>query len=684
MAKDEHSSIDADPNYELNEKLDKMVEAGMAKTKEWVNFFQESLRYVFGDQLYDRKLHKDWDWLVINYIWPSAIQEIAKLSKNHPKIIANAWEDSDIEFAEVWQSILQWLWEKGLVRTGMRLEQIAAILDGKIFGYRVSKLYWEDNIKWDDENKVWLGDIRHKLWHPAHFWVSPEAEKVDEAQACGTYRYATLEWAQQRWPEFATELEQEAEEFAGEGTGGEGTIWGGRAYTSTTVQQTGKRDTLGKQVSPTPLVSLILGQDKMTSGTPKDRTKIVKIEDIYFKDYTSTDEKLIEDVPQEELEMAGAIYEKDGIFYDSKTQKPIKIANWPKRTTKKWKQPKYPNGRNVIRVGKTILNPDEKSQKYPHTRWPFIIIPHYLLAHMWQGTPAYALVKEVQDTINITASHLYNNMKLFGDPKIAVEDGAISVYPRTKKQYKIGSGAGAIIRLVKGAISTKRFQIIQPAQAPTMSFAMYNLLTQEYKNIHGLQSIARGEQQKKMTATEAHHLALSSVDRIALQSVYEDEWIKQICSLAAEICQANYDVGRFVRIVGEDKIVGIKQITGELKAVRFDVDVEPATTLPFDEEKRIAKYIQAYGLFGQPVANPMLPDILRILGIPNWKKLLAQHRPWVLWTQFLQLFESVKAGKIQPEQALQILTQRTMQEFAQDVRTNQTNIPAGRPEAARR
>ena len=94
-------------------KLDRMEEYGMGITKSWCSMWQENLRYFFSDQLHGRKSHKDWDWVILNYMWSSAIQEIAKLSRNHAKSITNPWTQDDAEAAEAWQSILQWLWEKG-------------------------------------------------------------------------------------------------------------------------------------------------------------------------------------------------------------------------------------------------------------------------------------------------------------------------------------------------------------------------------------------------------------------------------------------------------------------------------------------------------------------------------------------------------------------------------------------
>lgn len=652
------------PHFELNKLLDRKISLGMARTRAWNELWQESLRYFFSEQLGGKKRHKHWDWVVVNYIWPSAMQEIAKLSKNHPKIIAHSWEDSDTDVAETWQSALQWQWQKGINNQGMRLDQIAAILEGKLFGYRVCKIYWEDQCYWNDAEKKWVGDVKYRLWHPAQFWASDE-EKIDDGD-CGTVRYVELDWAIRKWPKFESQLKEEAAKFKKGSPWGKETIRGSQSTGTTAALASGLYGggtEADKKRTLTLLTSLIFGADKTAGEIAKD-VDIVKIEETYLRDYETTNETIEKDIPEEELLFTGQITKSDGLYYDANGEL-IPTENWPKRVIRKYKEPKYPNGRVVVRCGKTILNPDD--QRYLYSKWPFMVIPHYLLPHMWQGVNAVELYKLPQDIINISVSHLFNNMKLFGDPKIAVEEDAIAINPRTKKHFKIGSGAGQIIRLVRGALTRKKFQILQPPPVSAAAMLLYKLFSQEFKNLTGLQGIARGEQEKsRMTATEASHLAISSHDRIALQSVYEDEWVRQCAGRMAEIMQVNYDVGRFVRIVGEDRLAGITQITQRLKDVRFDVDVEPSSQLPFDEEKRQARYLQAYQLVGDPNPNPMLPDMLRILEISNWKKILADHPAWQQFMQFKQLYEMVRTGQMDPRQAVQMLVDRAMQEFAKE------------------
>jgi hypothetical protein len=78
------------------------------------------------------------------------------------------------------------------------------------------------------------------------------------------------------------------------------------------------------------------------------------------------------------------------------------------------------------------------------------------------------------------------------------------------------------------------------------------------------------------------------------------------------------------------------KVTGELLDVRFDVNIEPGSTLPFDEERKTARYLQAYQLVGEPVPNPMIEETLRVLDITDRQKILAKYQGLVLFRQFIQ------------------------------------------------
>lgn len=648
--KDEKGSS---PKDKLLAALKKDEERGMAVTNKWRGLWSENLEYFFGTQLKGRKRHKDWEWVVVNYIWPSCFQEIAKISRYNPQFTADPWEASDSDAAEVWQGILQWLWDRGLSRKGMRIEQLHAILCGKLHGYRVFKLYWEDRVRWDAQARKWVGDVRGRLWNPSLFWATGDQDINDGN--CGTVRYVELEYALARWPDYSDKLKEEADRFHDELMSGDETIRGGKsAITAYPDPHYGGIDAGPEGTELNRILELVQNRDDRRD--PADDTKWVRISDQYFQDYEENREKRVELISKDELLNAGVLREEAGRFFNAETNELLGVDEWPTRDIDMGKVPKYPNGRNVLRAGDVILNEDEEDQVWPYQQWPFVVAPHYLLPLMWQGSDAIQTTKTAQDMINVSVSHLVNYMKMYGDPKLAIETGAAEqTNPRSKKHFKIGSGAGSIIRLARGGL--KRFKILDPPQMSPVIHSLYMLWSQEFKNLLGLQDIAMGKKSPgDLTATESSMLAMSANDRIHLQTVVEQQWIKQVGELAAEICQHHYTPDRFVRVVGEQGVPGIVEITQKLKEVRFDIQVQVGSTMPFDEEKRIARYKEAFGMVQQPVANPMLPEMLRALEIPNWRKILERYDAWRVYAMFMEATQAVKAGKIPPEMALQKLT----------------------------
>jgi len=638
---------------EQNTFLDRLEEEGMKITKSWNSVWSESIRYFFGDQLGHRKVKKGWSEVVVNYILPAAIQEIAKLSKNHAQILAHPWEASDAEFAEAWRSLLQWLWEKGVNGHGMRLEQIASTLDKKLYGYSVSKVMWENRDAWDEKAKTWKGDVKFRLWKPERFWALGQ-EKIDDGP-CGTVRYVEEQWAVKRWPKFKAKIEEASQTYEEVLSGGGQTI-DGQTLSSGTYPSAGVGAAdRGIANAFKTLLNLIVTRKK---HTPKDsKIRYIKLAEFYYKD--EEEKKVKEYMTAEELLASGMISVEGGMYYDNSGP----INELPQVLKREYDEPLYPYGRFVIRLGKDIIV--NKNQRYGYKKWPFVVSPHYLLPHMWQGWDAVQMYKSAQDMINISVTHLVNNMKMYGDPKIAVERGAIDSPPGKRgAHYKIGKGAGSIIRLVRGGLS--RFQILDPPAPSAAAIQLYGLFTQEFKNLAGLQDIARGKQgEGRITATESHFLMISANDRLALQSAYEDVWVTEVARLMAWICQRNYEVGRIVRVIGEDNIVGAQEITEQVKNVDFDIDIIPGAQLPFDQEKKEAKYLQAYQLMADPAPNPMLPEVLRTMEITNWRKILQQHAVWQKFMQFLELFQAVTEKRITVEQGIQKLIQAAMAHFAE-------------------
>jgi hypothetical protein len=207
---------------------------------------------------------------------------------------------------------------------------------------------------------------------------------------------------------------------------------------------------------------------------------------------------------------------------------------------------------------------------------------------------------------------------------------------------------------------------------------LYQLFTQEFKNLTGLQGIAMGQQSKgDMTASEATVIAMSSSDRLYLQSVFEESFVKELMELVGEVIQYNYTPDRWIRIIGDDNQMGVAQVTSQMKEIKFDVSVAAGVQLPFDEEKRRAGMLQAAGLLESMPANPLLPDILTSLNVRNAKKIIGSLQAYQNFKGLQELYGAVTAGKMTPEDAANIILMKARELYQQSPQAMMTNRPQG-------
>jgi hypothetical protein len=603
-----------------------------------------ALQYTWGQMLRDISPKENWNYIVVNRIYPIMFQNIAKLSKNNPKIITHGWDEEKegvVEFVEQWAGILQYIWESPY-ELNMRLKLIKGLLDAGLFGYMVGKVIWDDKVKWDDTQKEWVGDVDQTFVHPANFWSDPSAEDMSDAENCGTKRRVKLDWAMNRWPEHKEDIEKQS--YTADDPR--------YVASSDLVYENQKGSTLTNSRNKTvytKIVDLIinkgLGNGGQSGETIDDKQQYVDVEEIYWKDYAEKKVKIEEAIPVETLVSAGRAIEEEGtgLVFDTLTKEPIdKDKDWPKETIREYMEPLYPNGRFILRIGKTILNQKKNSkdikteqplQKYQYSRWPFTVMPYHILPHMWQGGNAVEMARNNNDMLNITMSALVNQVERTADPDKIIEAGTMAK-DRAGKIRQIKFNMGKLIVVAKGKLDKIKNMVWAPVDPVVLNLAA--LMKQDIDDNSFSQPVSRGEIQKSgTTKAEAIRANVNSHDYTAMQAVFLDGWIDDTCTLIAEIVQANYSPGRITRIRGVDA-TSLMKVTGELLDVRFDVNIEPGSTLPFDEERKTARYLQAYQLVGEPVPNPMIEETLRVLDITDRQKILAKYQGLVLFRQFIQ------------------------------------------------
>jgi len=641
-----------DKHPKLNAFLDDIRDAGMTVTKQWMNMWFTAIQYAWGQQLQGWNLKENWEYVVVNRIYPLMFQTIAKLAGNNPKILTHAWDDEQegaTEYAEKWAGHLQYLWQSPY-ELNMRLKLIKGLLDCAVFGYMVGKTQWEPKPRggWANDQKRWIGKTAERFCHPAMFWADSSAETIEDAENCGTTRRVKLEWAVNRWPEYKTEIEAEAYTASDpEYTAGD---------MITYKDQKGSTLSVSRQNMFSRLVSLILNQGAATgAGQSADATaveaqKYVNIEEFYWRDYSEEHKEIPDIVPEDILERQGVIVKdpETNLFIDPKTGEPL--ADWPKQTVQEYDEPKFPNGRFVLRIGRTILNPEDEDQVYKESRWPFSVMPYHILPHMWQGGNAVEMSRNNNDFLNITVSSMVNQVRRTADPTKIIEAGALAKGRDGKVRSKHDdiTGLGKIIVAARGKLKAIG-NLEEPHLDPAVERLAY-LLKQDIDDQSFMQDVARGAAQKgQQTKAEIIRLNQNALDYVGLQGIFLDKWIDDTATLIAELCQRNYEPERLMKMLSDEVKSGMKA-NQQMLDVRFDVNIEPGSTLPFDEEKKQQEYMAAYQLLENPIPNPMIEDALRVLNISKRKEILDKYQGLQLFRKFIMMgaiLNQVEPQKVQ-------------------------------------
>lgn len=638
---------------ELTDHLDRLEREGMSVTQKWFGVWRQAIEYMWGQQLQGIKRNPDWDYVTINHIYPLVMQGIAKLSKNQPKMICRAWKAENAEWAEKWQGLIQYSWEQIL---GMKMQTVHAMLDAAMYGYAVGKPLWKPKVYWDDQIKGWVGEIGHRLVHPAGFWCDPNAENLQESEGTGTVRKVTVEWAIQQWPQFEKQIRESVgkeDSYAGYDTIGTGySIGSDVVYENQRDYGTGFRGKIAN------FVNLIFGQheDRAPTGTDKHEVEqeYVWVRETYFRDYSEDHVKIEDMADTDSLVEKGEVYidpaDPNRLVRWSGTGEAVSQEDWPKVVRADYRKPKFPRGRMVIRVNDVIVNPDPDEQVYRYSRWPFVILPHHILPHMWQGSNAVDMSRGSQDILNLTVSYILQHVKMAANPQKIVEANTLAKDKHGKTRI-IRDKAGEMIVVEQG--KSDKIRNLQGNNLDPSVWSLAQYLQQDLETQQFMHAVAQGRASKNMSATEAARLDTNANDLIAMRSFLLERWAEGDANLIAEILQENYEEGRRIRVVDWTGQAQPAEMTQEMRTVEWDLEVEPGTTLPFDEERQKEDYLTAYKLCGDPNLNPMLEEVLRKLNIANREKILTKHQQLQVFKQFVQLAQMAQQAGQQLQQAQQ-------------------------------
>lgn len=612
----------ADPELKaLGDRVTQMVAAAMLVTDDWSQLWRDGYNYIFSNQLEDKERRDGWQRIQANQIWPAVMQEVSLMSQRKPKIVAQPVEDSDHESSQMWSAHLQYQYKHSLDMPSVLMD---ASMDNKVYGYSVAKVRWDAKHRWDADNGRWQGAPKVDIIRPDFFGADPEAENLDHAQYVVVRFRFPLKEAKAIWPKFADDLDNAARMNLSDDRDKRGST----GFFVTRDDDTGT----GVRVSEADgrLVRLIRKEHRPEQPQRQGGLSMpthVTIEEVYFRDVTEEDATEERAVPVDQLVEEGRAEMRDGQAINPATGQPFPSDEFPRETLRKFRRPKYPNGRFVVRAANVILNPKDEDQVWPYRHWPIVVGINSAIPHTWQGINSVEMPKQLQDWLNVGLAHILNYVRQYGDPVVMVEQGALAQDPQNRNlTAKLKSRAGAIWRLAKGAMSGANPKIRRDPPPPMSRglLEFFNLVGAEIRNQTGVQEVALGRQSKGgTTATEVLRLETNTRLRIAMQAELMDHFIIRIMELVAELIQENMEVGDVVRIVGEDGRKAAEEVTQGVKDAQFDISLEVGTALPLDEERMKQDVVTAMELLGDSAAA-MYPQMLRTFNIPNADEILER------------------------------------------------------------
>ena len=551
-------------------------------------------------------------------------QQISMIYENNPRAFFLPKDTDDLSFAKELESLTKWR----LDRINLRQKLIQGGLYSKLFGFQAFHVYWDDHLPSEPDVNVRV------LW-PESFIIDPklDSQNPEEGDFVGYDRFVNLEFAKMKWKDKAKEIEEEAT----------------KADTSWVTGNNGDSDQLSRELGHI---------NQGTFDRPmSDKEMQVRMTVMWFKDYTEQTFEV--ETPIETLLESGEIIEEPevGVHVWATTGEIVTPESMP---VEKLKQPMYPYGRYIIKIGNILLEDyawgyDPETDEVKPRSWGIALTVNKLIAGVWYGQDECEALRADQNIADVClqniTEHAYTNIH----PKTEYDMSKIKTDPKLMK-----NGLSNRILLAKGPNAMK----VHPAgQLSPDVFSLLKVSTTNMEITAGLsgQSIGR-EGASQQTATEIQALDRASRGKVGITSTFVDALVNRVYALTAETIQFEYDEGRVIRVNGESRESQMQAITmtQQLKSIRFDVEVEAGSTLPNDKQQ---KKVEANELF-QVVGLPALPNLMDAYEVPNKEDMLQQHSDYQLFLQFGPLLQDPNV-------------QAMIQQYAQELEEQQSGATQG-------
>jgi len=202
-----------------------------------------------------------------------------------------------------------------------------------------------------------------------------------------------------------------------------------------------------------------------------------------------------------------------------------------------------------------------------------------------------------------------------------------------------------------------------PANISGDVYRFYEINVSDMENAAGLSGVSMGRTPtKNASATEIHALERAGQGRVGMASALFDEFVARLYYLMAQEMQKHYDIQKIVRVLGESGMQRAITISQKHKTVKFDVEVEAGSTLPYDKE---AKKVHARELFGI-LGVPYLPDLLDAYEVRNKDEMLQKHQEYQMFLQYAPLLQNPQVQAVLNQYAAQMQAAQGPQQAGQN------------------
>ena len=609
----------ANDAMELSGRCEQMLADGMSQMRELGHMWQDALDMFGGNQWAKVPIRDGWDQVVMNMVFPAIMQNQAIKRQRQITISAKPWDPDYASESGILQNHLQWLYSDQLNMPEL-LDKWS--LDGELYGHYIASTVWEPNLRWDDRQNRWIGGPQVRVVLPEYFGADPEAESIEDAQYCFFRRSVGKQWAMNRWKQFAEIIEAAPPHDAR-------WISGGLQYTTENYAPSDDTAEISYQTRLSRFIRRGDRQRRIHGQVSLNDKKggRVDVEQFFVRD--PEEQKFIRERKHKQsvLIEQGKAYMDGTILRSADNNEPITTNNWPGEAINDVR-PLYPKGRFIIRVNGYILNPDPQEQRWPFDNWPFVVGVNQILPHTWCGLNGVEQTIGNQRWLNVTASHITNYLKNFGDPKIIVEDGALTAQ---QEEFGITNGPGRIWHVKMGKLNGVRVEY--PTGTPEGLMRCFDMIAQQIRSATGIHEISEGRDTGgKITATEAVNNAANTKLRTSMSLGMRDAFTCKVMQNVAELVQKMSEPQDMLRIAGKSQTKTVVAMTARMKAVQYDLSLKVQTDLPLDIDKEKADAEAMLKIFGMtPTVVDRLAHAYRVDDIDAFKQEVQDFQQFQQW-----------------------------------------------------